>query len=53
VATANTIHVLFPEPSIRDKSITQVRPPSILGTGEAYYLLSNGAWGRRQLPLFS
>jgi hypothetical protein len=53
VATASTMHALFPEPPIGDKSITRVRPPSTLGTGEAYYLLSNGAWGRRQLPLFA
>ncbi|PTN31767.1 TraM recognition domain-containing protein [Desulfonatronum sp. SC1] len=52
VDTAKTMHALFPEPPIGDKSVTRVRPPSTLHPGEAYYLLSNGEWGRRQLPLF-
>ena len=36
-----------------DPHVIDVRKPSSLKPGEAYYFLSNGAWGRRQSRLMS
>ena len=51
--TTSTMQNLFPDPTLGGGSVIRVRPPSTLRVGEAYYLLSNGQWGRAQLPLFA
>lgn len=53
VFTTSTMQNLFPVPTLGGGSVIQVRPPSTLRVGEAYYLLSNGECGRGQLPLFA
>ncbi len=50
----NRLKNLLPNaPIINQPHVIDHRPPTTLKPGECYYLLSNGSWGRTQLPMWA
>ena len=50
-STVRKLHSLIPASPYGGAHIAQVRPMTTLACGEAYYLLSNGEWGREKIAL--
>jgi hypothetical protein len=49
--TREILRQQIPEPTAGDPHVLAARPMATLSPGECYYLLANGAWGRRRIAL--
>ena len=50
-STMGAMRNLLPAAPLGSPHITEVRPATTLQPGEAYYLLADGKWGRKQIQL--